>query len=414
MINNLIIMILSGPLTAMATVFQTGMQIMQVPNVNPVVAIANMGAQYINFSMQLWLQSSLLTALIGAIPAVGTGVIALMLFVMPLFSSWVGVMVTMGMLCAYYIPFLPYMIFTFGSLAWFMAVIEAMVAGPIIALGVTSPEGHEAFGKAEQAMMILLNVFLRPAMMIIGYISAIILSYVGIWMMNEGFANVSAFIIGAPNYSGASNCDNLKQQAECNAKCCAYNKGESPCAAAAAAQLAGAQYCATKASQCLKGCTTAEATCKQQYATQTAAQMQTVNGLQWGAESPCQVAGRISTIESNGGGYTGWAGIFGFFFCIVTYTSMYWTIIEKAFTLITFIPDRILRWIGGQQETVGGEAAQWAEKVQGQIKDAGAATEKGAGAMQKGMAAKFEKGKDALAKGASSLKSGGSATAKGK
>ncbi len=76
-----------------------------------------------------------------------------------------------------------------------IGVIESMVAAPIVAIGLMHPEGHEAFGKAEQGIMLMLNVFLRPSMMIIGLITGIMLSYVGLWLINAGIsAAVSAVL----------------------------------------------------------------------------------------------------------------------------------------------------------------------------------------------------------------------------
>jgi defect-in-organelle-trafficking protein DotA len=111
-------------------------------------------------------------------------------------------MLSMAFVQAYYIPFLPYMIFTFGSIAWLTVVVEAMIAGPIVALGVAHPEGNDAFGKGEAALMILLNVFLRPVLMIIGYIAAIALSYVSVWVINAGFQTVLNQLLGTNSTQG--------------------------------------------------------------------------------------------------------------------------------------------------------------------------------------------------------------------
>jgi defect-in-organelle-trafficking protein DotA len=87
----------------------------------------------------------------------------------------------------YYLPLLPFIIFMFGTVGWLAATIEAMVAAPIVALGITHPEGQEVVGKADPAVLLLVNVFLRPSMMIIGLIAGIIMSYVSIWILNMGF-----------------------------------------------------------------------------------------------------------------------------------------------------------------------------------------------------------------------------------
>ncbi len=174
-IQQVVMAFLMIPLSGMADIFQQGVQVLAEPGVNPIVALANMGVQYINFSGNLWIMLLNMAVTSALIPVFGIFIFALISLAMPLLIAWVGVMTTIGFTTAYYIPILPYMIFTFGALSWLISVIEAMVAGPIIALGVTHPEGHDAFGKADQAIMILVNVFLRPSMMIIGYIAAIAL-----------------------------------------------------------------------------------------------------------------------------------------------------------------------------------------------------------------------------------------------
>ncbi len=61
-------------------------------------------------------------------------------------------MLGVGILTAFLYP--PVALYDFYiwrfSLAY--SVIEAMVAAPIVALGITHPEGHEAFGKGEHAL----------------------------------------------------------------------------------------------------------------------------------------------------------------------------------------------------------------------------------------------------------------------
>ena len=195
-----------------------------------------------------------------------------------------------------------------------MAVIETMVAAPIVALGITHPEGHEAFGKAEQSVMILLNVFLRPSMMIIGYIAAIALSYVSVWIINAGFDNAIGFIQGGDN-SGSGG--------------------------------------------------------------------------------------------SGSGGYTSWAGTFAFFFSILMYTMMYLTVVTKAFTLISVLPDKVLRWIGGSPESYGSDTAQWGEEAKGKVEKAGESTVAGQEKMAQKATAGITEGIGKLKGG----KDGGSAQA---
>ncbi|MGL5743389.1 MAG: type IVB secretion system protein DotA [Legionella sp.] len=300
-INQVIMAFIMIPLKGMGVIFQQGLTTISTPGVNPVVALANMGVQYINFSGNLWLQLLDMAVTSALIPVFGVFIFALISLGMPLLVAWVGVMVSIGFVTAYYVPILPYMIFVFGGMGWLMSVIEAMVAAPIVALGVTHPEGHEAFGKGEAAIMILANVFLRPSMMIIGYIAGIALSYVGVWILNAGYDQAILFIQGQN--------------------------------------------------------------------TQVYGSFTTSTGL--------------SSIPASGFQYTEWAGIYAYFFSILVYTSTYLTVVQKSFTLITYLPDKVLRWIGGTPEGIGQETAQWGEESKGQVKEAGKETQTAQGQVDK-------------------------------
>lgn len=79
---------------------------------------------------------------------------------------------TGGFMLAVYMPMIPFLVFTFGGLSWLLFCIEAMVASPIVALGIASPS-QDYLGKAAPALVLLINVFLRPVLMIAGFILAV-------------------------------------------------------------------------------------------------------------------------------------------------------------------------------------------------------------------------------------------------
>lgn len=327
-INGVILMFLTIPLEGMASIFKGGMDIIAKPGVNPIVALAQMGTYYINFVSTLWMDLLGLAITSMLFPMFGMFVVPMLAMTLPLLLTWFGIMLSIGFSTAYYVPIFPYMIFTFGTIAWLMAVIEAMVAAPIVALGVTHPEGHEAFGKGDAAIMILMNVFLRPSMMIIGYISAIALSYVSVWVINAGFDNAISFV----QRGGDSN---------------AYK-------------------------------------------------------ALWGdGDSVTTASGDIS------GGYSGWAGIYAYFFSILVYVSLYLAVVQKAFTLIAVLPDKVLRWIGGQPESYGSESAGWGDEVKQKVGEAGKETQQSQSQTDKGLTGELAK---AASHADSALGSGGSAT----
>jgi defect-in-organelle-trafficking protein DotA len=78
-----------------------------------------------------------------------------------------------------------------------------MVAAPLVCFGLTHPEGHDFLGEAKQAAMLLLGVFLRPALMVIGLIAGMILSYVSLRILVYTFSGFANDLFASAN-SGAS------------------------------------------------------------------------------------------------------------------------------------------------------------------------------------------------------------------
>ncbi len=94
-----------------------------------------------------------------------------MLGLLAILTPIIGVMWSIGAMLAIYCPLIPYMIFTLGALGWIMVVVEAIVAAPIIALGVVLPSGDD-ISNMHHALTILANIFLRPMLMVFGFILA--------------------------------------------------------------------------------------------------------------------------------------------------------------------------------------------------------------------------------------------------
>ena len=110
------------------------------------------------------------------------------MFFVPIFMILISMIYIQGVMMNVYVPLVPFIVFSFTALGWFAAVVEAMVAAPIVALGMTHPEGHDLLGKAQQAAMLLLSIFLRPVLLVIGLIAAMILAEVTLRLINSGFS----------------------------------------------------------------------------------------------------------------------------------------------------------------------------------------------------------------------------------
>jgi len=177
-------------------------------NKNPIVSAQNFGNDILNaiqWAVLALFVFNVAMGVAGMIVTFGEGfftaealvmtftVVPFAIFLMTIFAG-------IGVTLAVYIPMIPYMLFTFGALNWMIACIETMIAAPIIAVGLLHPEGGEnLWGKAEAALNLLINIFLRPSLMIFGMVSAMLLSAAVITMINVAFFNVVNMISGDLN-----------------------------------------------------------------------------------------------------------------------------------------------------------------------------------------------------------------------
>lgn len=129
---------------------------------------------------------------------VGPAISTAYTIIIPLLLAFLAAFFTFGAMLGIYVPLIPYVIFTAGAIGWFIATIEAMVAAPLVALGILSPSGHhEILGKADHALMLIFGIFLRPTLMIFGLIAGMLLSAVVVTMINSGFKAVMGNLAGS-------------------------------------------------------------------------------------------------------------------------------------------------------------------------------------------------------------------------
>lgn len=102
----------------------------------------------------------------------------------PIMLSTAVPIITLAMLLGFYGPFIPFLIWCLAAINWMIGIIESMVAAPVVALGIASPQGHDFLGKAELCLMLIFAVFIRPAMMLFGFICAVCFAYFGFTFFN--------------------------------------------------------------------------------------------------------------------------------------------------------------------------------------------------------------------------------------
>ncbi len=118
---------------------------------------------------------------------------------LPIALAALGPIFTCGVLLAIYVPLIPYLLFLFGAMSWFISVIVLMAASPIICFlmlwGNSSQENPLLGREAEQFIMQIIGVFFRPILMVMGLVIGMVLSYVSVELLNLGFSNVVSYVM---------------------------------------------------------------------------------------------------------------------------------------------------------------------------------------------------------------------------
>jgi defect in organelle trafficking protein DotA len=162
---------------------------------DPILWLSQIGSLCISIAGDLFFTAMLGTFAMGMIFIafkacldLGPGFEGAFKWLKPVIISGSALFLTVGLLLSFMVPLYPILVYILAVIGWLVLVIESVVAMPLVALGVTHPEGHDILGKGEQALMIILGVFLRPALMVMGLIAGMILSYVGLRILILGYS----------------------------------------------------------------------------------------------------------------------------------------------------------------------------------------------------------------------------------
>lgn len=164
---------------------------------NPIVTAQEFGStvlKIIENATPIVIMAVIVAGAMGTI-ALGNGIpvepLVWDIIILPILFFFAALFLGIGAILAIYTPMIPYLVFAFGAINWMIATIETMIAAPIISIGLIYPEGgHDIWGKTENAIMLILNIFLRPSLMIFGMIAGLLMSYVALVYINVGFLSV--------------------------------------------------------------------------------------------------------------------------------------------------------------------------------------------------------------------------------
>lgn len=112
---------------------------------------------------------------------------------------------SLGNFMGFFVPFIPMVVTTLAVVGWLMLVVEAMVATPLVALGLTNPKGHDFLGQAQQSIMMYVSTCLRPVLIIIAFMLAINLTYVAFDYLNYVFLITISTVLNVSDSEAAFN-----------------------------------------------------------------------------------------------------------------------------------------------------------------------------------------------------------------
>lgn len=196
--NDFIDAIFINPFNSLQTTILTAFMkaLTGAPGSDPLKSIGSLGAGLMLSAELLPLATLVIGFLMAAIVSIGACVNP-MAYAGPMIINQITVLIgavaalfwAIGATLGIYTPMIPYIIFLVTAFGWFLAVIEAIVGAPILALALVHPSQDE-LGKTASGLGILANIFLRPTLMIFGFIIAANLLRAGIAMLNFSFITV--------------------------------------------------------------------------------------------------------------------------------------------------------------------------------------------------------------------------------
>lgn len=150
---------------------------LMVNEANPIGSLTAFGNRMIDKAFQAILVELGIKAVFGADIAILTALAALI--------------ITAGIVLAYVLPLMPFVRFMFGIVGWLVSLFSAIVAVPLWAVAHLRIDGDGLPGPAAaNGYLMMLSLLLRPTLMIMGLIAAMLSFIVLIGFLNDGFFNL--------------------------------------------------------------------------------------------------------------------------------------------------------------------------------------------------------------------------------
>jgi len=115
-------------------------------------------------------------------------------FATPVFIAILAMLVP-GIVIAYVLPMIPYVMWMAGVAGWIILVCEAMVAVPLWALAHMTLGGDGLHGRATEGWSLLFSVVFRPTLMVIGLFLGYFVFDCMSWLIRETFGVAIGFVL---------------------------------------------------------------------------------------------------------------------------------------------------------------------------------------------------------------------------
>jgi conjugal transfer/type IV secretion protein DotA/TraY len=112
----------------------------------------------------------------------------------PIFLLLTAILIP-GMMIAYVLPMIPYVMWMAGVCGWIILVCEAMIAVPLWMLAHMTIGGDGLHGRAIEGWGLLFNVMFRPTLMILGLFLSYFVFDCMSWLIRESFGIAVGFIL---------------------------------------------------------------------------------------------------------------------------------------------------------------------------------------------------------------------------
>ena len=104
-----------------------------------------------------------------------------------------------GYLLSFFVPLIPYLLWTLTLLTTAILFVELVAAAPIWGVMHMHPEGHEFFGYGSTGYLLSLSIVFRPLLMLVGFLAGTGLTYAFAWILNATLGNA---VLSAMTNSG--------------------------------------------------------------------------------------------------------------------------------------------------------------------------------------------------------------------